>query len=287
MKGQAWMAWAHPPEYPPSSGPVSCPSPPPDRDVHRLVFPAVGPQHAGVYKSVIANKLGKAACYAHLYVTGEAGTLRSAGYTVWPLAHLGTWVRAGPLHQLSFSSVLWGATWPCLCPRGLAIPWGLLGPKGPPRTPDLWLSDVVPGPPDGAPQVVAVTGRMITLAWNPPRSLDMAIGGFRPHGAVGGEVGHGQDRLRQGTRGARRGRQGPGGHTGRSGGGWSIGNRTEVALRAPSPWLTEPWLWVRGGDKVGAAMLPSRLRGTGCLGCGSSPCTVSSCSAPQSVYLGW
>ncbi|XP_054556079.1 striated muscle preferentially expressed protein kinase isoform X1 [Talpa occidentalis] len=74
------------------------------RDVHRLVFPAVGPQHAGVYKSVIANKLGKAACYAHLYVT-----------------------------------------------------------------------DVVPGPPDGAPQVVAVTGRMITLSWNPPRSMDMAI----------------------------------------------------------------------------------------------------------------
>ncbi|XP_077011349.1 striated muscle preferentially expressed protein kinase isoform X7 [Tamandua tetradactyla] len=74
------------------------------RDVHRLVFPAVGPQHAGVYKSVIANKLGKAACYAHLYVT-----------------------------------------------------------------------DVVPGPPDGAPQVVAVTGRMIVLAWNPPRSLDMAV----------------------------------------------------------------------------------------------------------------
>ncbi|XP_063101693.1 striated muscle preferentially expressed protein kinase isoform X4 [Cavia porcellus] len=74
------------------------------RDVHRLVFPAVGPQHAGVYKSVIANKLGKAACYAHLYVT-----------------------------------------------------------------------DVAPGPPDGAPQVVAVTGRMVTLTWNPPRSLDMAI----------------------------------------------------------------------------------------------------------------
>lgn len=38
------------------------------------MFPAVGPQHAGVYKSVIANKLGKAACYAHLYVTGTAGT---------------------------------------------------------------------------------------------------------------------------------------------------------------------------------------------------------------------
>lgn len=48
---------------------------------------------------------------------------------------------------------------------------------------DLWLSDVVPGPPDGAPQVVAVTGRMITLTWNPPRSLDMAIGGSEPHRA--------------------------------------------------------------------------------------------------------
>lgn len=57
------------------------PPTPPDRDVHRLVFPAVGPQHAGVYKSVIANKLGKAACYAHLYVTGEAGALRSAAST--------------------------------------------------------------------------------------------------------------------------------------------------------------------------------------------------------------
>ncbi|XP_044525375.1 striated muscle preferentially expressed protein kinase [Gracilinanus agilis] len=75
------------------------------RDVHRLVFPMVGPQHAGVYKSVIANKLGKAACYAHLYVT-----------------------------------------------------------------------DLVPGPPDGPPQVVNVTGRMVMLKWNPPRSVDMAIG---------------------------------------------------------------------------------------------------------------
>ncbi|XP_056663531.1 striated muscle preferentially expressed protein kinase isoform X4 [Monodelphis domestica] len=74
------------------------------RDVHRLVFPVVGPQHAGVYKSVIANKLGKAACYAHLYVT-----------------------------------------------------------------------DLVPGPPDGPPQVVNVTGRMVMLKWNPPRSVDMAI----------------------------------------------------------------------------------------------------------------
>lgn len=68
------MAWVQP-SKPPHSGSVSLsPCPPPDRDVHRLVFPAVGPQHAGVYKSVIANKLGKAACYAHLYVTGKAGT---------------------------------------------------------------------------------------------------------------------------------------------------------------------------------------------------------------------
>lgn len=52
---------------------------------------------------------------------------------------------------------------------------------------DPWLSDVVPGPPDGAPQVVAVTGKMVTLAWNPPRSLDMAIGGSGLHSAVGGD----------------------------------------------------------------------------------------------------
>lgn len=69
---------------------------------------------------------------------------------------------------------------------------------------DLWLSDVVPGPPDGAPQVVAVTGRMITLAWNPPRSLDMAIGGSRPHGGMGGEG-------RAWTRQAQAGHRGGGG----------------------------------------------------------------------------
>uniref|UniRef100_A0A6I8PC13 non-specific serine/threonine protein kinase n=1 Tax=Ornithorhynchus anatinus TaxID=9258 RepID=A0A6I8PC13_ORNAN len=75
------------------------------RDVYQLVFPAVGPQHAGVYKSVIANKLGKAACYAHLYVT-----------------------------------------------------------------------DVVPAPPDGPPLVAAVTGKVVVLRWNPPKNLDSAIG---------------------------------------------------------------------------------------------------------------
>lgn len=47
------------------------PCSPSDKDVHRLVFTAVRHEHAGVYKSVIANKVGKATCYAHLYVTGK------------------------------------------------------------------------------------------------------------------------------------------------------------------------------------------------------------------------
>ncbi|KYO26301.1 striated muscle preferentially expressed protein kinase [Alligator mississippiensis] len=74
------------------------------KDVHRLVFVAITHAHAGVYKSVIANKVGKATCYAHLYVT-----------------------------------------------------------------------DVVPTPPDGPPTVAAVTGKAITLTWNKPRWLDSAI----------------------------------------------------------------------------------------------------------------
>lgn len=94
------MAWAHPTKYP-SSGPVSLSLPPlPDRDVHRLVFPAVGLQHAGVYKSVIANKLGKAACYAHLYVTGEAGTLLANCMHSLASGLPRGWVKEGPLHQL-------------------------------------------------------------------------------------------------------------------------------------------------------------------------------------------
>ncbi|NXE89010.1 SPEG kinase, partial [Menura novaehollandiae] len=74
------------------------------KDIHRLVFTAVSHAHAGVYKSVIANKVGKATCYAHLYVT-----------------------------------------------------------------------DVVPTPPDGPPTVASVTGRAITLTWNKPKWLDSAI----------------------------------------------------------------------------------------------------------------
>ncbi|XP_036426451.1 striated muscle preferentially expressed protein kinase isoform X2 [Colossoma macropomum] len=38
-------------------------------DVHSLVIRSVCHGHSGVYKSVISNKVGKAACYAHLYVT--------------------------------------------------------------------------------------------------------------------------------------------------------------------------------------------------------------------------
>ncbi|XP_044888733.1 striated muscle preferentially expressed protein kinase [Mauremys mutica] len=74
------------------------------KDTHRLLFPAVSHAHAGVYKSVIANRVGKATCYAHLYVT-----------------------------------------------------------------------DVVPTPPDGPPVALAVTGRAVTLTWNKPKWLDSAI----------------------------------------------------------------------------------------------------------------
>ncbi|XP_063789922.1 striated muscle preferentially expressed protein kinase [Pseudophryne corroboree] len=74
------------------------------KDIHRLVFPSVNHSHAGVYKSVISNKVGKAACYAHLYVT-----------------------------------------------------------------------DMVPTPPDGPPIITSVTGKMIKLRWNPPKWLDPAI----------------------------------------------------------------------------------------------------------------
>ncbi|XP_071978466.1 striated muscle preferentially expressed protein kinase isoform X3 [Engystomops pustulosus] len=74
------------------------------KDIHRLVFASVSHSHAGVYKSVISNKVGKAACYAHLYVT-----------------------------------------------------------------------DVVPAPPDGPPIITSVTGKVVTLRWNPPKRLDPAI----------------------------------------------------------------------------------------------------------------
>ncbi|MFT7796643.1 striated muscle preferentially expressed protein kinase-like isoform X1 [Arapaima gigas] len=74
------------------------------RDIHSLVIRSVHHAHAGVYKSVISNKVGKAACYAHLYVT-----------------------------------------------------------------------DILPDPPDGPPVVETITGRTITLSWKKPKRLDPAI----------------------------------------------------------------------------------------------------------------
>ncbi|XP_037831923.1 striated muscle preferentially expressed protein kinase isoform X2 [Kryptolebias marmoratus] len=74
------------------------------RDVHSLVIRSVCHAHAGVYKSVISNKVGKATCYAHLYVT-----------------------------------------------------------------------DILPDPPDGTPVIESITGKTITLSWKKPRRLDPSI----------------------------------------------------------------------------------------------------------------
>ncbi|XP_043104136.1 striated muscle preferentially expressed protein kinase isoform X2 [Puntigrus tetrazona] len=74
------------------------------RDVHSLVIRSVCHAHGGVYKCVISNKVGKATCYAHLYVT-----------------------------------------------------------------------DILPDPPDGAPVIESITGKTITLSWKKPRRLDPSI----------------------------------------------------------------------------------------------------------------
>ncbi|XP_026073372.1 striated muscle preferentially expressed protein kinase-like isoform X1 [Carassius auratus] len=74
------------------------------RDVHSLVIRSVCHAHGGVYKCVISNKMGKATCYAHLYVT-----------------------------------------------------------------------DILPDPPDGAPVIESITGKTITLSWKKPRRLDPSI----------------------------------------------------------------------------------------------------------------
>ncbi|XP_076872177.1 LOW QUALITY PROTEIN: striated muscle preferentially expressed protein kinase [Brachyhypopomus gauderio] len=74
------------------------------RDVHSLVIRSACRAHSGVYKSVISNKVGKATCYAHLYVT-----------------------------------------------------------------------DIVPEPPDGPPVVESITGRTITICWKKPKNLDPSI----------------------------------------------------------------------------------------------------------------
>uniref|UniRef100_A0A1A8ETI8 non-specific serine/threonine protein kinase n=1 Tax=Nothobranchius korthausae TaxID=1143690 RepID=A0A1A8ETI8_9TELE len=74
------------------------------RDVHNLVIRSACHGHSGVYKAVIANKVGKSACYAHLYVT-----------------------------------------------------------------------DIVPDPPDGPPVIEAISGKTITLSWKPPKKLDCSL----------------------------------------------------------------------------------------------------------------
>ncbi|CAF98979.1 unnamed protein product, partial [Tetraodon nigroviridis] len=74
------------------------------RDVHSLVIRSVRHAHGGVYKSVISNKVGKATCYAHLYVT-----------------------------------------------------------------------DILPDPPDGTPVIESITGKTITLSWKKPKRLDPSI----------------------------------------------------------------------------------------------------------------
>lgn len=73
------------------------------RDVHSLVIRSACHAHGGVYKAVISNKVGKSACYAHLYVT-----------------------------------------------------------------------DIVPEPPDGPPEIEAITGKTISLSWKRPKRSDPA-----------------------------------------------------------------------------------------------------------------
>ncbi|XP_019128792.2 striated muscle preferentially expressed protein kinase isoform X2 [Larimichthys crocea] len=74
------------------------------RDVHNLLIRSACHAHGGVYKAVISNKVGKAACYAHLYVT-----------------------------------------------------------------------DIVPDPPDGPPVIEAITGKTISLSWKRPKRLDSSF----------------------------------------------------------------------------------------------------------------
>uniref|UniRef100_A0A3Q3KNT2 Striated muscle preferentially expressed protein kinase n=1 Tax=Monopterus albus TaxID=43700 RepID=A0A3Q3KNT2_MONAL len=79
------------------------------RDVHSLLIRSACHAHGGVYKAVISNKVGKAACYAHLYIT-----------------------------------------------------------------------DIVPDPPDGPPVIEAITGKNISLSWKTPKRLDPSFGMLTP-----------------------------------------------------------------------------------------------------------
>lgn len=148
---------------------------------------------------------------------------------------------------------------------------------------DLWLSDVVPGPPDGAPQVVAVTGRMITLTWNPPRSLDMAIGGSGPRRAVGRDGGVDRAGSVRGAKGAKRGGQGPGKHMGSDGSKRSAGGMAGSCLAC---------LLSMAGEALAPGQDPSLLlleESGACvmiLGiCSFFLSIISPCSVPQFPHL--
>lgn len=60
-----------------------------DGDVHHLVIRTTCHSHGGVYKAVISNKVGKATCYAHLYVTGRSCWVCPCG--LHPNHPYGTW----------------------------------------------------------------------------------------------------------------------------------------------------------------------------------------------------
>lgn len=41
--------------------------------------------------------------------------------------------------------------------------------------------DVLPDPPDGAPVIESITGKIVTLSWKKPKRLDPSIGNVSTH----------------------------------------------------------------------------------------------------------
>lgn len=99
--------------------------------------------HGGVYKSVISNKIGKATCYAHLYITGN-------------------FLSFFVLQENAFCNTDIG--------KGISEPLREL------LTSIFVILDILPDPPDGAPVIESITGKTITLSWKKPRRLDPSIG---------------------------------------------------------------------------------------------------------------
>lgn len=100
-----------------------------------------------------------------------------------------------------------------------------------------------------------MTGRMITLTWNPPRGLDMAIGASGPTGLLGGDgVQSGSGR---GTEGARLGGKAQmivlveGKHG-------TLGTWPGAAWPVSSSRWIKPWLCVRRGHEGAAHSLSRR-----------------------------